>query len=103
MVLAYRFLEHRTFSWEDFLGTAMTLLDHHADVNQGDNYGKTVLMEAAEGCEPELVDFLLKHGANRDLKDEEHLTAKDWARPEFGEPCDKNSTELTETHRLLDR
>ena len=43
------------------------LIEHQADVNAQDVRGLTALMEAARNGKPEVVKFLLDHGANAEL------------------------------------
>ncbi|KQS94265.1 ankyrin repeat domain-containing protein [Chryseobacterium sp. Leaf394] len=54
------------------------LLANGADVNLACN-GNTPLMEAAKFDAPELAKLLLKKGADKNAKDAEGLTAKDYA------------------------
>ena len=62
---------------------ARLLLERGAPVNarQGTSgLGFTPLMEAALNGQPEMVDLLLEHGADRNMRDDEGQTAGDYAR-----------------------
>ncbi|MCR3759769.1 ankyrin repeat domain-containing protein [Clostridium felsineum] len=50
------------------------------DINKRDDYGKTALMLAIEGGSSETAEFLIKAGANKDIKDNEGKTAYDYAK-----------------------
>lgn len=61
---------------------AELLLEHGADVNHADQHGMTPLLYAAsiDYGDSRVVDLLLKHGARRDARTLEGLTALDLAR-----------------------
>jgi len=62
---------------------ARLLLERGAPVNarQGTSgLGFTPLMEAALNGQPEMVDLLLEHGADRNMRDDKGQTAGDYAR-----------------------
>ncbi|WVQ93346.1 hypothetical protein IAU59_000414 [Kwoniella sp. CBS 9459] len=57
------------------------ILDRDRDsVNRKDEYGYTPLHLAADRGYPDIVEILLKRGADRRLKDDDGLTAKDLAQ-----------------------
>jgi ankyrin repeat protein len=67
-------------SASNYLGALQALLDHRPqDVDAKTNIGLTPLMMAATEGHAEAVRLLLKFGADRTLKDDEGLTAKDVA------------------------
>lgn len=47
---------------------AKKLIDLGADVNEPDNDGKTPLMYASDNCNLDLIDLLIKKGANIEAK-----------------------------------
>ena len=55
------------------------LLEAGADPNSADFSGNTVLMGAAFKGDADLVTLLIGLGSNKELKNQEGLTAKDWA------------------------
>jgi ankyrin repeat protein len=61
---------------------ARLLIAHGADVNRPGDKGRTPLMHAAvaDFGDSTLLDLLLKSGARTDVRDEEGLTAADYAR-----------------------
>ena len=61
---------------------ARLLIARGADVNRPGDKGRTPLMHAAvaDFGDSTLLDLLLKSGARRDVRDEEGLTAADYAR-----------------------
>lgn len=64
----------------NYLGALQALLDRRPqDVDAKTNIGITPLMMAATEGHADAVRLLLKHGADRTLKDDEGLTAKDVA------------------------
>lgn len=64
----------------NYLGALQALLDRRPqDVDAKTNIGITPLMMAATEGHAEAVRLLLKYGADRTLKDDEGLTAKDVA------------------------
>ena len=54
---------------DDAQSVAKLLIEHGARLDAVDNRGRTALMIAAETGHVEMVDLLLKRGANRDLRD----------------------------------
>jgi ankyrin repeat protein len=64
----------------NYLGALQALLDRRPqDVDAKTNIGITALMMAATEGHAEAVRLLLKFGADRTLKDDEGLTAKEIA------------------------
>jgi len=59
---------------------AGTVLRAGADVNTRNKYGDTPLMEAARFNSPEIIERLLKAGANAKAKNNEEKTAIDYAK-----------------------
>ena len=64
----------------NYLGALQELLElRPQDVNERTNVGITPLMRAAAEGHVDAVNLLLKFGADRTLKDDEGLTAKEFA------------------------
>lgn len=62
------------------LGTAQRLVYAGADVNNATTDGFTVLMRAVEACyDPELIKFLLDHGADMNAKTKDRYKATVWS------------------------
>ncbi len=64
---------------EEHLDAARLLLDAGADINAADDLGWTSLMGCAVKGIENSVDFLLAHGADTEIADEDGLQAKDFA------------------------
>lgn len=58
---------------------AIYWLGRGADINARDRFGDTPLMVAARNARPEVVQELLRHGANARLQDDFGLSAAHWA------------------------
>jgi hypothetical protein len=78
---------------------ARLLLSHGADPNLCDNFGRTVMMMAAEKGKTELCLLLFNASADMDLRDPEGRTAIDCAR-NFGQ--EKTAAALEEAVRSRD-
>src|SRR5712691_8686627 len=61
------------------LGTAEVLLERGADINRGGPEGMTPLMMAAGYGNDDMVDLLLRHGADPHLRTKDGTTALDFA------------------------
>jgi len=61
------------------LGTAEVLLERGAEIDRGGPDGMTPLMMAAGYGNDDMVDLLLRHGANPHLKTKDGATALDFA------------------------
>ncbi|PKY03013.1 hypothetical protein P168DRAFT_311558 [Aspergillus campestris IBT 28561] len=59
------------------------LIEHNADVNAVDNYGRSPLMEAALFGRVDNVKVLLDHGADKGARDDENRLAIDFARDHY--------------------
>ena len=70
------------------------LLEHGADPNLADKYGRTALHAAAREGDVIMVSELLKHGANPKKKDEDNKTAYDIAKY-YDYEDDPNATIVT--------
>jgi ankyrin repeat protein len=57
------------------INTIARLLEEGADINDVDDFGRTALHKAAHGGYVKLTGFLLKHGADREIKDKSGYTA----------------------------
>ncbi|AGC41953.1 ankyrin repeat-containing protein [Myxococcus stipitatus DSM 14675] len=62
-----------------FLPAVRLLVERQASVNDANVYGETALIRASLRGHTAIVAFLLRHGADRSLKDTFDKTAKDWA------------------------
>lgn len=67
---------------DDAQSVAKLLLDHGALLDAADNRGRTALMIAAETGHVEMVDLLLRRGADRNLRDKSGKSAVDLATSE---------------------
>jgi|GEM_PF-7072080 len=68
--------------WSAMHGNAMTvsaLIAAGADIDHGGKNGETALIQAAKGGNVEVVRVLLEAGADPELKDQDELTALDFA------------------------
>ena len=63
----------------DAQAVAKLLLDHGARIDDADNRGRTALMIAAETGHGDMVDLLIKRGADRSLRDKAGKRAVDLA------------------------
>jgi ankyrin repeat protein len=66
--------------------TSKVLLQAGADINARDNNGRTVLMKAADRQDPDAVGWLLKNGANANLKTPGGNTALGFAQVSHAAP-----------------
>lgn len=66
-------VSNRTPLWwavmEGNLGTADILLMNGADINMGDAYGASPLIDVVQDGKLEMIDYLIKNGADLDYKD----------------------------------
>ncbi|MEG1638933.1 MAG: ankyrin repeat domain-containing protein, partial [Erysipelotrichaceae bacterium] len=60
--------------------TIKLLIENGADVNMCDNNGCTALMRSAYAGYKDLVDYLLSHGADKELLDKEGRKAVHYVR-----------------------
>lgn len=58
------------------------LLNHGADMNAAPQFAMTALMMAANRCEPSVVRILVRHGADKELRDYRDRSALEHARPQ---------------------
>ena len=63
---------------DDAQNVAKLLIDHGALLDAADNRGRTALMIAAETGHLEMVDLLLKRGADRELRDKRAKARSTW-------------------------
>ena len=66
-------------AWKRHLNTVSALVDIGADVNHQNQAGQTALMYAARWNSTDIVEFLLAHGADPKIEDDNQKTASDYA------------------------
>ena len=69
----------RANSVKGMLKHVALLLEHGADVNAKDDYGRTALAEASRRGRRKVVELLLNHGADVNVKSAREMTALAWA------------------------
>ncbi|CAF1310943.1 unnamed protein product [Didymodactylos carnosus] len=70
---------HKAIEYNSLVNVKHLLVKCHMDVNNADEEGMTYLMYACEHSTPQIVEILLKFGANTVIKDNRNMTAIDYA------------------------